>query len=209
MFQPFNRLGAEATAIEGTGIGLVVTKSLVESMGGNISFSSIEGEGTTFAIQLACACDRQLMAMNQAAETEPKTPAPLTRAGPDNSFAMLYVEDNPTNISLMQDVMEQFDNIVLSVAKTAETGILLAMQNPPDLIVMDINLPGASGLEATRILKTTQDTAHIPVAILSANVLADVKRQAKQAGADYFLAKPLVLSDLEHIIHHVTESRHG
>lgn len=210
MFQPFNRLGAEATTIEGTGIGLVVTKALVESMGGSISYSSVDGEGSTFSIQLACACDRPLMAMtDQAARPQADTPARFSRSGAENSFAMLYVEDNPTNISLMQDVMEQFDNIVLSVAKTAETGILLAMQNPPDLIVMDINLPGASGLDATRILKTTPDTAHIPVAILSANVLADVKREAKRAGADYFLAKPLVLSDLEHIIHHITESRHG
>ncbi|NHZ43181.1 PAS domain S-box protein [Massilia aquatica] len=189
LFQPFNRLGQEGGSEEGTGIGLVVTKRLVELMGGTMGVSSTAGIGSVFWIELELSGNAHL-AQGVPAAPAPRTLPPVPEGEPAVS-TLLYVEDNPANLMLVEEIVGFRPDLALITAPSAELGIALAQSYLPHVILMDINLPGMDGHEAQRLLRDDPRTAHIPVIALSANAMErDVKRSIA-AGFFAYLTKPI------------------
>ncbi|MQA41462.1 hybrid sensor histidine kinase/response regulator [Rugamonas aquatica] len=185
LFQPFNRLGQEDGAEEGTGIGLVVTKQLTELMGGAIGVESEVGVGTTFWIELTASSEPVL----EAAAFD----APLA-LGAGNGAALktlLYIEDNPANLSLVEQLIQRRSDLKLLTAIDGHTGMQLARAYQPDVILMDINLPGVSGFGCLKILQDDATTAHIPVMALSANAMPRDIEKGVEAGFLRYLTKPI------------------
>lgn len=187
LFQPFNRLGQQDHSVEGTGIGLVVSKRLVELMGGSIGAESTWGEGSTFWIELKQAAARAHR--DAAADVATWLPARSTTDIPPRT--LLYVEDNPDNLLLVEELMVRRPDFCLVSARDGGSGIALARASRPDVILMDINLPGMSGIEALRILAQDPATAHIPVIALSANAEPRAVAKGLQAGFFRYLTKPI------------------
>jgi len=181
LFQPFSRLGAENSNIEGTGIGLTITQRLLEGMDGKIGFESTVGKGSTFWIELPHTNFEQ---------TEiPKSGENISMG--KGTGKVLYIEDNPANISLMESILGNVPNVELMIAYTAELGVAIAIKSQPNLILMDINLPGMNGIEALAELRTHDETRDIPViAITAAARPRDVKAGLEAGFLDY-LIKPL------------------
>jgi len=191
LFQPFNRLGQETSAEEGTGIGLVVTKRLVELMGGAIGVESTIGEGSVFWIELVVAPAPKL-AVGAAESVAPAQPQAQNGAAPRT---LLYVEDNPANLQLVEQIIARRPDMRLLSAKTGPLGIELARASRPDVILMDINLPGMSGIKAMQILRADTATAHIPVVALSANAIPRDIERGLQAGFFRYLTKPIKVDE--------------
>lgn len=193
LFQPFNRLGQENKGEEGTGIGLVMTKRLIELMGGEIGLESVVGEGSTFWV------DIELLPKTNATPTEIKpTSKPVEHPvhGESGLYTLLYVEDNPANLLLLESIIERRLDIQLLTALDATSGIELARVAQPNIILMDINLPGISGTHALKALKEQTSTVHIPVIALSANAIpADIK-SGLAAGFFQYLTKPIKIDEL-------------
>jgi CheY-like chemotaxis protein len=187
LFQPFNRLGQEASAEEGTGIGLVVTKRLVELMGGAIGAESTVGVGSVFWIELSLTTAPRLAApeAERAALVRPQLPdgTPLR--------TLLYVEDNPANLELVEQLIARRPELRLLSAAEGNLGIEFARAYRPEVILMDINLPGISGVEAMKILRADPATAHIPVIALSAIALPRDIEKGLEAGFFDYLTKPI------------------
>ena len=192
LFQPFQRAGQETGAIEGTGIGLVITKRLAKLMGGRHGFRSGEGEGSDFWVDLpaSSASPRSLAA--EAKATRGPTSA---RAG--GARPVLYVEDNQANVVFMRDLLSTFDGIELVTAPTAERGIELARRLATVVIIMDINLPGISGFEALEELKRWPETRAIPVVALTAAASPRDRNRGLQAGFFRYLTKPVKVDEIE------------
>jgi len=187
VFEPFNRLGAEGSNTEGSGVGLVITKRLVEMMGGDLSFVSREGEGSRFWIQLpqvADWSDMELEATVQGVIGQSSLQVSGTRR-------VLYIEDNPSNTRLMEEVFRRFSNLHLETANEAFFGLYKARTSSPDLIILDINLPGMDGYEALSVLQRDPLTQAIPVVALSANAMPEDIIKGGKAGFDEYLTKPL------------------
>jgi signal transduction histidine kinase/ActR/RegA family two-component response regulator len=187
LFQPFNRLGQEAHVGEGTGIGLVVSKRLVELMGGTIGVESTIKVGSVFWIEL----DQPTAGPHHVAEAESAPLAPKQRATDARLRTLLYVEDNPANLMLVEDLMLRRPEISLLSAKDGNTGVAVARAARPDVILMDINLPGLSGVEALRILALDPSTANIPIIALSANAGPRDIARGLDAGFFRYLTKPI------------------
>jgi PAS domain S-box-containing protein len=190
LFQPFNRLGKEASAEEGTGIGLVVTKRLVELMGGQIGVDSRVGVGSVFWIDLTLTFAPKLEAPEADQEA---TVRPLLPAGTPMR-TILYVEDNPANLELVEQLVARRPELRLLSAADGNLGIEFARAYLPEVILMDINLPGISGLEAMEILRTAPATSHIPIIALSANAVPRDIEKALEAGFFNYLTKPIKVS---------------
>jgi signal transduction histidine kinase/ActR/RegA family two-component response regulator len=187
LFQPFNRLGRETGVEEGTGIGLVVTKRLVELMGGTIGVDSAVGAGSTFWIKMNLTVAPRLVVQEtgHAAQVRP----PLPDGQPLRT--LLYVEDNPANLELVEQLIARRPDLRLLSAPDADLGIEFARAYQPEVILMDINLPGISGIEALKILRADLSTAHIPVIALSANAVPRDIEKALNAGFFNYLTKPI------------------
>ncbi|WMC11201.1 GAF domain-containing protein [Oceanimonas pelagia] len=183
LFQPFNRLGAENGVIEGTGVGLALTKSIVEQMQGEIGVNNHPGDGCEFWFCLPLAEPASTAALPEALPSR----EPVAGAGK----TVLYVEDNPANQRLLNDLFDDLDGIELACVHSAELAFEMACASPPDLILMDINLPGMNGIEATRLLGRHPRTRHVPVVALSANAMPEEVRQARRAGFRDYLTKPV------------------
>ena len=193
LFQPFNRLGKEGSGEEGTGIGLVVTKRLMELMGGEIGVVSAAGVGSVFWIELGLTVRAELTPEDaQSAEL----PASQTDGqDPDQKiYTVLYVEDNPANLDLVQQILARRSNLRLLSAATASIGIEFARAHQPDVILMDINLPGISGIDAMKILRAGARTAHIPIVALSANAVPRDIEHGLQSGFQDYITKPIKVS---------------
>jgi CheY-like chemotaxis protein len=190
LFQPFNRLGQEAGPEEGTGIGLVVTKQLVELMGGAIGVESTVGVGSEFWIELIRDVSPQLAAGNSL-------PAERVPQALENTplRTLLYVEDNPANLMLVEQIIEDHPEIRMLSASDGNQGIALARAHLPDVILMDINLPGMSGIEALKVLHDDPITAHIPVIALSANAMPRDIEKGMEAGFFHYLTKPIKVNE--------------
>ena len=188
LFQPFNRLGKEAGAEEGTGIGLVVTKRLVELMGGSIGVDSAVGAGSEFWVELRLA-SAPALAQSGAAAATPE-PAQGALAG-----TLLYVEDNPANLELVEQLVARRPELRLLSAAEGKTGIEYARAYQPEVILMDINLPDISGLDVMKSLRADPSTAHIPIIALSANALPHDIAQALRAGFFRYLTKPIKIEE--------------
>ena len=186
LFQSFNRLG-QGSAEEGTGIGLVVTKRLVEVMGGAIGVESSVGRGSTFWVDLIAENEPRLVVDG----VEPIAIEEPTTTGVVPLRTLLYVEDNPANLQLVVQIIGRRPTMRLLSARTGDIGIELARAARPDVILMDINLPGMSGIKAMQILREDSLTQHIPVVALSANAMPRDIERGLQAGFFRYLTKPL------------------
>ena len=184
LFQPFNRLGQESSIEEGTGIGLVVTKQLVELMGGVIGVESDVGAGTTFWVELNGSSAPELVLDGVEALHLPRTASSAQRT-------LLYVEDNPANLALVEQLIARRSDLKLLTAIDAHLGMQLARTYQPDVILMDINLPGISGYGALKLLHDDPVTAHIPVMALSANAVPREIEKGLEAGFFRYLTKPI------------------
>ena len=191
LFQPFNRLGQEAGSEQGTGIGLVVSKRLVELMGGEISVESTVGVGSVFWIELNSADPQDLV----HGSTELMVPPPLPGRSGTQLHTVLCVEDNPANLMLIERLIARRPDIQLLSAKNGSRGIEIARAAQPDAILMDINLPGISGITALQILSQDPATAHIPVIALSANAMARDIEKGLEAGFFRYLTKPIKVNE--------------
>ena len=207
LFQPFNRLGQEGGMQEGSGIGLVVTKRLVELMDGNIGVASEAGVGSTFWIELRAAEALPLPA-------PPGLPQPdLAGALLDNSapVTLLYVEDNPANLTLVEEIVRYCPQLQLLTAKDGRLGVEMARTHLPQLILMDINLPAMSGIDALKLLRADARTAHIPVIALTANAMPGDVERSMALGFYRYLTKPINLEEFNEAVNsalaHVAQQR--
>ena len=196
LFQPFNRLGREGSVEEGTGIGLVVCKRLIELMGGVIGVESTVGSGSVFWIELGLAPEPQRLT---AASAKPAAPVSTQLEG-HHLHTLLYVEDNTAMLMLVEDLIRRRPDIRLLTAGDGSRGLEIARASRPDVILMDINLPDISGIDALHILADDFRTAHIPVVALSANAIpADIAR-GLHAGVFRSLTKPIRIDEFMYTI---------
>ncbi len=191
LFQPFNRLGQGSHTEEGTGIGLVVCKRLVELMGGVIDVESTVGEGSKFWIELQLTQAPHLTDIS----SEPRATVQLPVATDAYVHTVLYVEDNPANLMLVEDLIARRPDIRLLSECDGDSGIATARAAQPDVILMDINLPGMSGVKALRILTDDPTTAHIPIIALSANAMPRDIEKGVEAGFFRYLTKPIKVNE--------------
>ncbi len=190
LFQPFNRLEQEINAKEGIGIGLALSKKLVELMGGTIGVDSTVGVGSEFWIEL----DRDFTSQPAAAIKLYKE----TVSQPDGDaagYTLLYVEDNTSNLMLVEKIIERHPEIRLISACDGMKGVALAKEQLPDIILMDINLPGISGIEAMTLLRNDPATKHIPVIALSAYAMLSDIEKGLEAGFYRYLTKPIKINE--------------
>ena len=189
LFEPFNRLDAEKSKIEGTGIGLTITRKIVELMGGTISVTSQQGEGSEFVIELP--------AVQSDTGDESQDDDLLNSEKTDQSdeavhqFKVLYIEDNPANIKLVSRAMASKKNIQLLTAHLPELGLEYAVKDNPDLILLDINLPGMDGYQVLEEIKANPELSTIPVFAVTANAMPKDIEKGKEAGFNEYLTKPL------------------
>jgi PAS domain S-box-containing protein len=191
LFQPFQRAGQETGPIEGTGIGLVITQRLARLMRGDVGFSSVCGEGSEFWVDIPVPAE----------DLRSSVPEDVCGVRPVRSIGagrrlVLYVEDNSANVAFMRDVVGAFENVDLLTAATAELGVELARGRQPEVILMDINLPGLSGMDALRTLRSEDETKNIPVIALTAAASERDKQRGVQAGFCRYLTKPVKVGEL-------------
>jgi PAS domain S-box-containing protein len=191
LFQSFNRLGRAASAEEGTGIGLVVCKRLVELMGGVIGVESVVGKGSVFWVEMNLTTEPLPAASPAVASAIAHAPDP----GHARLRTLLYVEDNPANLMLVEDLITRRPDIHLLTARDGNHGVEIARASLPDVILMDINLPGISGIQALRVLAEDSTTAHIPVVALSANAMPGDIAKGLAAGFFRYLTKPIKVDE--------------
>ena len=191
LFQPFNRLGQEGGSVSGTGIGLVVTKQLVELLGGVLGVNSTPGKGSVFWFELRSTPAPELKVI------APQDAAPKLVIRPTDApqKLLLYIEDNPANMKLVERLIERRTDIKLLKAVDGLQGIALARASLPDVILMDINLPGISGIDALKVLREDLATAHIPVIAISANAMTRDIEVGRQLGFFRYLTKPIVVDE--------------
>jgi PAS domain S-box-containing protein len=192
LYQPFNRLGQEAGVEQGTGIGLVVTKRLVEAMQGTLGVESRIDAGTTFWIELNATDASHIDFGDGNGISHPSIHANDSIP----SRTVLYVEDNPANLKLVEMLVARRADLKLLTAGTGDLGIDLARAHQPDVILMDINLPGINGIKALALLRGDSTTADIPVVALSANASPRDIERGLTAGFMKYLTKPIKVDEL-------------
>jgi len=186
LFEPFERLGVDSQAIEGTGIGLTITKKLIEAMGGSVDFESVLGEGSFFYIDLPLENKKpvRLKGKNQAGSPGD----PVSNQGRKK---ILYIEDIPANVELMEQIMEEVPHLNLISASNAMEGIKAAQDQQPDLILMDIHLPDLDGISAFQKLQGMEDVREIPVIALTADAMPEDVHKALELGFKSYVTKPI------------------
>ncbi|MBI5937011.1 MAG: PAS domain S-box protein [Betaproteobacteria bacterium] len=194
VFQPFSRLGMERTGVEGTGIGLVISKRLIEAMHGQIGFESEPQVGSRFWLELPRAKVLDDSPLVQAWAKEPApTPARLENAG---QGVVLYIEDNPANLKLIERMLQGRPQLLLITAHTPKLGLEFAFVHRPGLILLDINMPVMDGYEVLKRLRADPATAAIPVVAVTAAVMPRDMEKAKAAGFQDYLTKPVDIGRL-------------
>jgi signal transduction histidine kinase/CheY-like chemotaxis protein len=183
VFEPFQRLAAEHTGVEGTGIGLAIAKKLVGMMSGTIEMKSTPGLGSCFTVRLPAAAE-------SAVEALPQAPAAAAGAA-EGAGSVLYVEDEPSNLTLVRHVLGRRPGVALLAADRGSEGLQLARAHKPDLILLDVHLPDMEGHEIFARLREDPETRDIPVVIVSASAMPDDIQKLREAGVDGYLTKPL------------------
>ncbi len=196
LFMPFDRLGAEAGEVEGTGLGLALSRRLVEVMGGSLGVVSLDHRGSTFWVELPQSKDpvQWLERLGGAAEPPPGEFLPAARQ------TVLYVEDNLSTFRLVQRLLARRPGIRLLPAMQGRLALDLAREHRPDLVVLDLHLPDLSGAEVLRALKADPQTARAPVLVISADAAASRRAEVLGAGASAYLAKPFEVRTFLRII---------
>ncbi|MBD3671764.1 MAG: PAS domain-containing protein [Gammaproteobacteria bacterium] len=190
LFEPFKRLDAENSEIEGTGIGLTLTRRIVEIMGGEVAVESEQGVGSTFSIQLPA----DEIFVPTVASHESQETVQVESFADSHQYKVLYVEDNPANLKLVAHILGKRKHIHMLTAHLPELGMELAKARLPELIILDINMPGMDGYELLQQLKSDPELQHIPVIALTANAMPSDLERGKRAGFDAYLTKPLDVS---------------
>ena len=188
LFLPFERLGAEGTGVEGTGLGLALSKGLTEAMGGSLGMTSIPGQGSTFFVELPRAEEPGVT--DEQGEAGRRLGAPA----PDGSHTLLYIEDNLANLRLIERALDHRPGLILLSAMQGSLGLDLARQHQPDLILLDLHLPDMPGEEVLRHLRGDPRTQRIPVIVISADATPGQIRNLLATGARAYLTKPIDVS---------------
>jgi CheY-like chemotaxis protein len=209
LFQSFSRLGQETGREEGTGIGLVVTKQRLELMGGRIGVESSVGVGSVFWFELPVSGAPELVSDCGEPGADKRDQGGAHQWS--SLRTLLYVEDNPANLALVEQLVARRSDLQLLSAANGQQGIQLARACQPDVILMDIKLPGISGLGALKLLQADPATAHIPVIALSANAIPRDIEKGIEAGFFRYLTKPIKIDELmaalDVALRHATENR--
>jgi CheY-like chemotaxis protein len=201
LFQPFERLGRETSTIEGTGLGLIIARSLVQAIGGKLAIESRAGLGTTASIELQVSEPAAAPVQPVATAAAPSAP----------SLRMLYVEDNRINAILFEEAMRMHgDRVELRVAEDGDQAMTVAQQWQPEVLVLDAHLPGISGFEVLRLLRTLPGLDTVPAYMCSADAMPDDVQRAYEAGFVGYWTKPInvsaVLADIEQCLQHRPQS---
>jgi PAS domain S-box-containing protein len=191
LFQPFQRAGQETGVIQGTGIGLFISQRLAELMHGSVGFRSVVGEGSEFWVDMPAVRASELHSDRLLSAVPPAAAVGTTR-----QRLLLYVEDNPANVAFMRDLVSSMDDVELISCSSAEAGVALARERAPDVILMDINLPGMNGFEALQALRATTATNQIPVIALTAAASARDRERGLQDGFYAYMTKPIQVETL-------------
>jgi CheY-like chemotaxis protein len=200
VFEPFQRAGQETGPIEGTGIGLTISKRLAEMMEGRVGFSSEVDRGSEFWIDIPI---HQRAIEDHALPLAPASTSAFVTSGAVHK--VVYIEDNPSNIAFMRELLADLPGIELVTAPSAEIGLELVRAHRPQVVIMDINLPGMSGLEAMEKLREWPETRDIPVIGLSAAALVKDTTRAQNAGFYRYLTKPVKVAELVSVLEELLE----
>lgn len=196
LFTPFSRLGAEQTSIEGTGLGLALSKHLAEAMRGELGLESEVGTGSTFWIDLPYT--------DQTHEAEvslgPATEAMQEPVALDGAIQVLQFEDNPSNVRLIQRALRSRSDVVLTTAMTGAEGLQIMKTSSPDLVLLDVNLPDISGMDVLVRLRADPTTRGVPVVVLSADATETQIEHMLALGADRYLTKPVEMKELNSVL---------
>jgi signal transduction histidine kinase/CheY-like chemotaxis protein len=203
LFQPFERLGAEQTSIEGTGLGLALSRALAEAMGGSLGVTSVVDSGSTFWVELAEAEHQDEM----VSATPSTQPAVHTRAA--QGGVVLYIEDNLSNVRLIERILGKRPAIELLHAPHGAAGLAMVRERHPDLVLLDMHLPGMSGEEVLRDLWSDPATRSLPVVVMTADATPGLARRLKAAGATAYLTKPLDVAEVLQIVDSLLNARPG
>jgi len=187
LFVPFERLGAEHSGVEGTGVGLTLSRGLAKAMGGRLEVDSSEGRGSTFWVEFPVVED--------PAHKLDEEEAPA-RERDDDRLLVLHIEDNPANLALVERVLAQRPELALMHATRGRQGLEMALRDRPALVLLDINLPDISGTEVLKELRDDPRTEHIPVIVISADAMPRQMQLLLSAGASAYLTKPIDIRDL-------------
>lgn len=204
LFTPFDRLGAEQSGTEGTGLGLALSKNLVQAMGGGIHVTSKVGKGTVFSVDLKSVDNPE--ATLDAYPTEPVAQEVITTPSPRTTWTVLYIEDNLSNLRLIERVLALRKGIKLLSAMQGRLGLDLARQQRPNLILLDLHLPDLQGDEVLVRLKGHPDTQNIPVVMISADATARQIQRLRDSGAIAYLTKPIDVGQLMALLDQMLKS---
>jgi CheY-like chemotaxis protein len=193
LFTPFERLGAEQTDVEGTGLGLALSQRLTEAMGGAMGVHSVVGEGSTFWVELL-ESDTSLLVADADIGSNPDDSEPFTNR------TVLYIEDNLASIQLIERLFSRWHGLRLLSAMQGSLGLDLASQHVPDLILLDLHLPDMHGMEVLERLRADSNTREIPIIITSADATPGQQERLLAAGANGYLTKPLDIPDFLSVV---------
>ncbi|MBT3306946.1 MAG: response regulator [Alphaproteobacteria bacterium] len=201
LFTPFSRLGLENSDITGTGIGLTITRELTEAMGGDIGFESTLNLGSTFWVEFPITSGQLLEKdsneVRADADTDTDTDADAVAENAlKTKHTVLCVEDNPSSLKLLESIIERIPGTAMISAHTGELGVDLAEIHRPDVIMMDLNLPGITGLEALNRLQNSKITKDIPVIALTARASATDRKMGLDQGFEHYLTKPIKIDEI-------------
>jgi CheY-like chemotaxis protein len=190
LFAPFDRLGAEATGIEGTGIGLTLSRGLAELMGGTVTVESAVGLGSTFVVTLPAV---RAPIAPAAQQLPAATGEVATASGSPAVHTLVYIEDNVPNVKVMEAILKLRPNWRMLHAGLAAVGLDLARAHQPSLVLLDVHLPDGSGMDVLTALRADPAISRIPVVVLSADASQQQRHRLMAGGADRYLTKPLDL----------------
>ncbi len=199
LFEPFDRLGAERSGVEGTGVGLTLSKHLVERMHGRLEVRSVPGEGSTFTVELPRA------PTPVAGGSLPRPPRPAPASG--GAARVLHIEDNPANVQLVAQILQRRGGVRLQAASSGADGLAAATAARPDLVLLDLHLPDISGEEVLAQLHRQPATAAVPVVVVTADATPAQRRHLLQHGAAAYVTKPIDVRELLALVDQVLGTR--